>query len=85
MILGIKMTPTLVEKVIKNMIDFWIAPGRALDGVWVGPGGIDKLATVARLEDLHALGQRPRRILVLACWFAGILVLQRSGFRASVS
>ena len=38
MILGIKMTPTLVEKVIKNMIDFWIAPGRALDGLWVGAG-----------------------------------------------
>ena len=36
MILGAHMVPKMVKQVIKNMIDFWIAPGRALNGLWVG-------------------------------------------------
>jgi len=36
MILGAKMVPKLVKNTIENMIDFWSAPGRGLNGLWVG-------------------------------------------------
>ena len=36
MILGTKMVPKLVKNAIGNMIDFWSAPGRDLNGLWVG-------------------------------------------------
>ena len=36
MILGAKMVPKLVKNAIENMIDFWSAPGRDLNGLWVG-------------------------------------------------
>ena len=36
MILGAKIVLKLVKNVIENMIDFWSAPGRDLNGLWVG-------------------------------------------------
>ena len=34
--LGAQMVPKLVKNTIENMIDFWSAPGRDLNGLWVG-------------------------------------------------
>ena len=36
MILGAKKVPKLVKNTIENMIDFWSAPGRDLNGLWGG-------------------------------------------------